>query len=164
VIPIRLPPLRERKEDIYPLANHFLNNVSREMKKNVKSFTPEAMQKLMFYDWPGNIRELQNTIECAVALTRHDMLGAESILHSRISRHAETGNNTYSQSTEYYEGAVRSYKEAKYRFEKGYLMHLLKLSGGKASRAAKLAETSRTDFYEILRKHEIKIDAFKRSQ
>jgi two-component system response regulator GlrR len=70
----------------------------------------------------------------------------------------------YSQITQFHEGAVTSYRDAKFRFEKSYLIHLLELSGGKASQAAKLAEKSRTDFYELLRKHEIKIDAFKRSQ
>ena len=61
-------------------------------------------------------------------------------------------------------GPVKSYKSAKYEFEKGYLVHLLKLCGGKASEAAKLAGKSRTDFYELLRKHEIKIDEFRRNE
>ena len=134
------------------------------MKKKVKGFTPEALQKLMLHDWPGNIRELENTIEYAVAMTRQDMLGAEAVLHSRNSPSDETGKETYSQTTEFLEGDVKSYKEAKYRFERQYLIQLLKLSGGKASQAAKLAEKSRTDFYELLRKHEIKIDSFKRSE
>jgi len=60
--------------------------------------------------------------------------------------------------------SVKSYKTAKYEFEKEYLLHLLKLCGGKASEAAKLAGKSRTDFYELLRKHEIKIDEFKRTE
>jgi two-component system response regulator GlrR len=163
VIPIHLPPLRERKEDILPLATHFLNKVSQQLKKEVKGFTPEALQKLMLHDWPGNIRELENTIEYAVAMTRQNMLGAETVLHSRNSQGDEGGNDAASQIVGN-EGPVRSYKEAKYLFERGYLIHLLELSGGKASQAAKLAEKSRTDFYELLRKHEIKIDAFKRSQ
>jgi len=61
-------------------------------------------------------------------------------------------------------GPVKSYKSAKYEFEKGYLVHLLKLCGGKASEAAKLAGKSRTDFYELLRKHEIRIDDFRRNE
>ncbi len=65
VIPIHLPPLRERKEDIPPLVDFFLQKAGALMKKDIKGVTPEAMQKLMLYDWPGNIRELENVIEYA---------------------------------------------------------------------------------------------------
>ncbi|HEY6996360.1 MAG TPA: sigma-54 dependent transcriptional regulator [Candidatus Binatia bacterium] len=163
VIPIHLPPLRERKEDIPLLADRFLKQISQQMKKKIKGITPEAMRKLMLYDWPGNVRELENTLEYAVAMTRHDMLTDDSILHtkgtaanSRSEDLATFGNGS--------KGPVKSYKSAKYEFEKGYLVHLLKLCGGKASEAAKLAGKSRTDFYELLRKHEIRIDDFRRSE
>src|SRR3990172_8582919 len=62
VIPIYLPPLRERKEDIPPLAEYFFKKFSRQMKKEVEGLTPIAVQRLMLYDWPGNVRELVNTI------------------------------------------------------------------------------------------------------
>jgi two-component system, NtrC family, response regulator GlrR len=163
VIPIHLPPLRERKEDIPLLADRFLKQISQQMKKKIKGITPEAMRKLMLYDWPGNVRELENTLEYAVAMTRHDMLTDDSILHtkgtaanSRSEDLATFGNGS--------KGPVKSYKSAKYEFEKGYLVHLLKLCGGKASEAAKLAGKSRTDFYELLRKHEIRIDDFRRNE
>ena len=163
VIPIHLPPLRERKEDIPLLADRFLKQISQQMKKKIKGITPEAMRKLMLYDWPGNVRELENTLEYAVAMTRHDMLTEDSILHtkgttanSRPEDLATFGNGS--------KGPVKSYKSAKYEFEKGYLVHLLKLCGGKASEAAKLAGKSRTDFYELLRKHEIRIDDFRRNE
>jgi two-component system response regulator GlrR len=165
VIPIYLPPLRDRVEDILPLANHFLEKACQQMKKTVKGFKPDAVDKLMRYEWPGNIRELENTIEYAVAMTHEDMLGAEFILQSKNHRPLEAGNHAYSQGAEYgfRGGIVKSYKEAKYRFERDYLIYLLELSDGKASLAARLAETSRTDFYELLKKHEIKIETFKRS-
>ena len=163
VIPIHLPPLRDRKEDIPLLADRFLKQISQQMKKKIKGITPEAMRKLMLYDWPGNVRELENTLEYAVAMTRHDMLTEDAILHtkgtmanSRTEDLVTFGNGT--------KGPVKSYKSAKYEFEKSYLVHLLKLCGGKASEAAKLAGKSRTDFYELLRKHEIKIDDFRRNE
>ena len=163
VIPIHLPPLRDLKEDIPLLADRFLKQISQQMKKKIKGITPEAMRKLMLYDWPGNVRELENTLEYAVAMTRHDMLTEDAILHtkgtmanSRTEDLVTFGNGT--------KGPVKSYKSAKYEFEKGYLVHLLKLCGGKASEAAKLAGKSRTDFYELLRKHEIKIDDFRRNE
>jgi two-component system response regulator PilR (NtrC family) len=68
VIPLRIPPLRERREDIPLLANHFLQRFSRDMGKPVTSIADEAMALLARYDWPGNIRELENVIERVVAL------------------------------------------------------------------------------------------------
>jgi two-component system response regulator GlrR len=158
VIPIYLPPLRARKEDIFPLANYFVSKVSRRLKKNVRGFTPQALQRLMQYDWPGNIRELENAIECAVAMTRHRMLDVESILQSGISDQSETGK---ARNSEPHDGSVWPYKDAKRRFEREYLTQLLKLSGGKVSEAARLAKKSRTDIYELLKKHEIRADVFK---
>ena len=164
VIPIHLPPLRDRKEDIPLLADRFLKQISQQMKKKIKGITPEAMRKLMLYDWPGNVRELENTLEYAVAMTRHDMLTEDSILHTK----GTTANSARTEDLATFvngtKGPVKSYKSAKYEFEKGYLVHLLKLCGGKASEAAKLAGKSRTDFYELLRKHEIKIDDFRRNE
>jgi two-component system response regulator GlrR len=160
VVPIRLPALRERKEDIFPLANHFLRKLSQRMKKNVKGFTPEALQKLMDYDWPGNIRELENTIECAVAMSRHDVLVAEVILQPGAVHQSETGKAANSQTAEGVVGSY-SYKDAKRRFEREYLTQLLRLSGGKVSQAARLAKKSRTDIYELLKKHEMRADVFK---
>jgi len=162
VIPIHLPPLRERKEDIPLLADRFLKQIAQQMRKDLKGITPEAMQKLMLYDWPGNVRELENTLEYAIAMTRHDMLTEDCILirGAAVSGRGEAAN-PFANMTR---SSVKSYKSAKYEFEKEYLVHLLKLCGGKASEAAKLAGKSRTDFYELLRKHEIRIDEFKRTE
>src|SRR5262249_33379353 len=68
VIPIQLPPLRERREDIPLLARHFLETFHKSMEKPIESISPEAMRRLESYDWPGNVRELENTMERAVAL------------------------------------------------------------------------------------------------
>ncbi len=70
VVPIALPPLRERKEDIPVLVDYFLRRFSKETKKNFTDVTPEAMEKLMSYEWPGNARELANTIERAIVMGR----------------------------------------------------------------------------------------------
>ncbi len=162
VIPIHLPPLRERKEDIPLLADRFLKQIAQQMHKDLKGITPEAMQKLMLYEWPGNVRELENTLEYAIAMTRHDMLTEDTILIKGAAGNARPEVlNSFINGTKI---SVKSYKTAKYEFEKEYLLHLLKLCGGKASEAAKLAGKSRADFYELLRKHEIKIDEFKRTE
>ena len=79
VIPINLPPLRERKEDIEPLARHFIQRFSLRMKKEVVGLTPDAIRKLADYPWPGNIRELENVIERAVILARGAAITAEQL-------------------------------------------------------------------------------------
>jgi two-component system response regulator GlrR len=80
VIPLELPALKDRKEDIPALVDYFLKKNSREMDKKIKGISPAAMQRLMLHDWPGNVRELINSIEYAVAMTRDDVIGEEYIL------------------------------------------------------------------------------------
>lgn len=84
VIQIKLPPLRERKEDIPLLVNHFLKKYSEELNKKITTITPEALQILLNYEYPGNVRELQNIIERAVALESHTELTTNH-LHSYLS-------------------------------------------------------------------------------
>lgn len=145
VIPINLPPLRERLADIPPLAESFLKKISRRMKKKVKGFTPAAMQRLMLHDWPGNVRELENTIEYAVAMTGHDMITEQLILPARAG-----------------EEPIKPLKESKDAFENSYLVHLLELTRGNISSAATLAGKYRADFYQLLKKHRIDPGTFKR--
>ncbi len=140
VIPIYLPPLRERKEDIPPLVEHFLGRLNQQMKKEIKGVTPEAMRKLMLHDWAGNVRELENTLEYAAAMTRDDVLTEEFILPSRHSPSEEP---------------FRPLKEARDAFERGYLIKLLQACKGNISEAADLAGKYRTDFYTLLKKHSL---------
>jgi len=145
VIPINLPPLRERKEDILPLVNEFIKQFSQKMKKEVKGITSPGMQKLMLHDWPGNIRELENTIEYAVAMTQQDVITEDLILPSNGSA----------------QEPLKSLTRAKAEFEKGYVIHLLQITRGNISRAAELAGRFRADFYNILRKHKVNAADFK---
>lgn len=164
VIPIHLPPLRERKEDIPPLVDRYLKQISETMNKPIKGVTPEAMRKLMLHDWPGNVRELQNTLEYAVAISRDDVLAEEAIFYREsVSVRAAGRYLNPSLNVNGMKGPVKSYKDARYEFEKGYLANLLEQCGGKVSEAAKLAGKSRTEFYELLRKHEIKVEEFKQA-
>ncbi len=140
VIPIYLPPLRDRKEDIPPLVEHFLRRLNQQMKKDIKGVTPEAMRKLMLHDWGGNVRELENTLEYAAAMTRDDVLTEEFILPSRRSSDEEP---------------FRPLKEARDAFERGYLIKLLQACNGNVSEAADLAGKYRTDFYSLLKKHSL---------
>jgi DNA-binding NtrC family response regulator len=79
VMPLRLPPLRERKEDIPLLAEHFLKLACREHSRSIRGFTPRAMEKLEGHDWPGNVRELKNVIERAVLLASGDLVGEKDV-------------------------------------------------------------------------------------
>jgi two-component system response regulator GlrR len=162
VIPIHLPPLRERKEDIPHLAHHFLKTLAQQMKKEVKGITPSALQKLMLHDWPGNVRELENTLEYAVAMTPLDMITEEFVLQAKpAAPQTAVVEEAGLKMNIALNGPVKTYKEARYQFERDYLVKLLELCSGKASEAAKLAGKCRTDFYELLRKHEIRIETFK---
>jgi len=161
VIPIHLPPLRERKEDIPYLAEHFVKQLSEQMKKQIKGISPEAMRRLMLYEWPGNVRELENALEYAVAMSQQDVITEDLILQRKDAPGTPSGEKPASQLEVSVKGPLMTYKTAKYEFEKAYLTQLLESCGGKASEAAKLAGKCRTDFYDLLRKHEIKIERFK---
>jgi two-component system response regulator GlrR len=147
VIPIQLPPLRERKEDIPPLVEHFLSKFSLQMKKEVKGLVPQAMQKLMLHEWPGNVRELENTVEYAVAMTQRNMIAEDFILQTKGIISEET---------------LKPLKEARDAYEKGYLIRLLEICAGNVTKAAKLAGKYRADFYDLLRKHNLKSEDFKK--
>jgi two-component system, NtrC family, response regulator GlrR len=148
VIPIYLPPLRERKEDIPLLVDHFLNNFSRKMKKDKKVISMPALQKLMSHNWPGNVRELENAIEYAVAMSARELVDEGLILQTKDSDN---------------EG-LRPLKEARDRFERNYLSNLLSISGGNVSKAAKMAGKYRADFYALMKKHGLDPSAFKKSE
>jgi len=79
VVPIYVPPLRERKDDIIELANHFIKHFNKEFKKHVKGFSPIALKMIMQYDWPGNIRELRNVIERAMIFEDEDIIMVERL-------------------------------------------------------------------------------------
>ncbi|OPY68517.1 MAG: Transcriptional regulatory protein QseF [Syntrophorhabdus sp. PtaU1.Bin002] len=149
VIPIHLPPLRERKEAIPELVERFLKKFSDQAKKDIKGLTPQAMQKLMLYDWPGNVRELENVIEYAVAMTDKEFVTEDLILQTK---------GVVSQEP------LKPLKEAKDAFEKSYLMYLLEICKGNVTEAAKLAGKYRADFYILLKKHNLKVEDFKKSE
>jgi two-component system response regulator GlrR len=145
VIPIKLPPLNERKEDIPILSRHFLQKFSKEMGKEIEDFSTDAMQQFISYPWPGNIRELENTIECAVAMTKRNIITEDLILQT---------HNINSES-------LKPFKYAKENFEKNYLIQLFELTRGNVSQAAKLAGKYRADIYELIKKYNLKLTDFR---
>ncbi|MFQ5792081.1 MAG: sigma-54-dependent transcriptional regulator [Acidobacteriota bacterium] len=148
VIPIHIPPLRERKEDIPLLINHFLNDFNKELSKNVEGFSPAAIQKMMTYQWPGNIRELKNKVKQAMVLTRNNVITAEDLFF-----HVPVSSNKF-----------QSFKDAKREFEKEYISQVLRICQGNISQAARLAKKDRKDFYDVMKKYGIQPEAFRKQQ
>ena len=140
VVPIKVPPLRDRKEDIPILVEHFLAKMAEKLEKPAKSLSPAALQKLMLYAWPGNVRELENIIECAVVMSTENTISEELIIvpGQKDEKHA-----------------FKPLKESKQDFERDYLVQLMKISRGNVSRASKLAGKYRADLYELLEKYHI---------
>ncbi len=147
VIPVNLPALRERKEDIPLLVDHFLKKFSEKMNKGTKEITMPAMQKLLNYSWPGNVRELENTIEYAVAMSTKDIIDQDLILQTNAPEEAED---------------LQSFKDAKNHFEKNYISNILSLTEGNVSKAAKMAGKYRGDLYALMKKHELDPSIFKK--
>ncbi|HEX4951631.1 MAG TPA: sigma-54 dependent transcriptional regulator [Blastocatellia bacterium] len=148
IIPITLPPLRQRIEDIRLLADYFRIKYAVNYNKHVTSLSPNALQKLALYDWPGNVRELEHVIQRAVALCKFSTLRAEDIQFASFTQAA----------------VVESFKQAKnqviQQFERNYLQSLLLAYNGNISRAADAAQKNRRAFWELLRKHHIDVQQF----
>jgi two-component system response regulator GlrR len=163
VIPIQLPPLRERKEDIVPLVDQFLKKFSQQLKKDVKGITPAVLKMLMIHDWPGNVRELENAIEYAVAMTRKDLITEECVLQAKSA--ANGGAKGLSQQKPVNgDEALKPLKDARDAFEKDYLVQVLSLTEGNVTQAAKLAGKYRADLYDLLRKHDLNVESFKKGK
>lgn len=149
VIPLYLPPLRERKEDIALLTEYFLKKISQKMGKTVAGIDPLALQKLMRYEWPGNVRQLENTIEYAVAMTQHDIITEELIILTKTEPQEPAA------------ASLQTLKDAKNAFMRDYLIHLLKTTKGNVTKAAELAGQYRTNFHNVLTKYNVKSEDFK---
>ena len=147
VIQLRLPSLRDRREDIPVLAHHFLNKYATEFDKQVSGFSPDAIRKLILYEWPGNVRELEHVIMRAMVLSTKPIICAANI--------------SISES----EPLPESFQEAKNRmveqFEKTYIKGLLLSNHCNISRSAKAAQKNRRAFWELIRKHHISVQMLK---
>lgn len=139
VVSLLLPPLHKRKEDIPLLAEHFAAILTEKKDGPGKLFTPEAMQVLVEAPWPGNIRQLYNVVENAVALATSTLI-SEDLLYGVIKQHQKK---------------ILPLAEAKRQFEQQYLIQLLQTTQGNVSHAARLAQRNRSDFYKLLNRHHI---------
>jgi Nif-specific regulatory protein len=134
VFPIYIPPLRERKEDIPRLAEHFLINFNNDLKKNIKGFSKDVMEILKGYYWPGNVRELQNVIERAVVLSKNDAIAAKELY---------LGSENISPKGIDVEPAL-TLKDAINDFKRDYITKVLEKVGWKQTKASALLKIQRT--------------------
>jgi len=141
VIEIKIPPLRERKEDIPVLVYYFLEQASKQHNKKIKGITNEALSYLLNYDWPGNIRELRNVIERAVILTRDEYILPHDLPEKIIKS---------SPSPEI--GVGKSLKEAIEEYEKTIILNTLKFCNYDKERAAKILDIDLATLYRKLKK------------
>ena len=142
VVPIRMPDLKERTEDVLVLAHHFLQAESRQLGRGQVSFSPDTLSALVGYHWPGNVRELLNRIRRALGTTAGNVLQP---LDLELAKESSADK----------EEKLHTLKEARDRAEKNAVQKALGLSGNNISRAAKLLEISRPTLHDLLKRHEI---------
>jgi two-component system response regulator PilR (NtrC family) len=153
VIPVLLPPLRERREDIPLLARHFLEKFRKVMEKPVESISPEAMRRLESYDWPGNVRELENTMERAVALETGQVITLR-VLPDRIAGYASTAALLPQGGAALPAEGIDFEKEIA-EAERRYLQAALERSDGVRTRAAELLKITYRSFRHYAKKHNL---------
>ena len=145
VVTLTLPPLSERREDIPLLANHFLLKLARKYDKRLSGFAPEALKALTTAAWPGNVRQLYNVVEQVCALLTTPLVPLALVQRALRSPSEQ----------------VLTFAEARQRFERDYLVGLLKLTDGNVADAARLADRNRTEFYRLMQKHGLTPGHFK---
>jgi len=148
VVPLAMPALNERREDIPLLATHFLRRHAERNSKPVKHFAPAAMEYLISAPWPGNIRQLNNVLDLCITLCK-----AETIPLSLVQKAMQDQP-----------GGLQTLKDAKNRFEKNYLLGVLRMTNGHVANAARMAGRNRTEFYKLLNQHEIDPADFRRAK
>lgn len=145
VVTLTLPPLQERPEDIPLLAQHFLRDLAESYGIEARGFSPEAMEFLVAFHWPGNIRQLRNAVEQCLALSTTSLIPLGLI--QKAVKEAPA--------------SFLPLQEAKEQFERSYLARLLQSTNGNVSQAAKLAKRNRTEFYRLLNRYGMNPTLFK---
>jgi two-component system response regulator GlrR len=145
VVNLCLPGLQERVDDIPLLTRHFTAQLAGKYGKPINGYAPDAMELLLACPWPGNIRQLLNVIEKIVALATVEIVPA-SLVQRALQRQA---------------GEMVSLDDAKKNFERDYLIRLLRVTRGNITHAARLAKRNRSEFYSLLRRHNLEPGQFK---
>ncbi len=147
VVKLTLPALAERREDIPLIARHYLARLGERYGRPGITLAPEAVEALVVAPWPGNVRQLVNVLEQAVALSPAEVIAAPLI----------------AQALETSAAPLAPLDEARRAFERDYLVRILKITRGSMAQAARLAGRNRTEFYRLLDRHRLDPAAFKLS-
>ncbi len=157
IVPIYLPPLKEREEDIPLLAIHFLRKYSEQMGKKIKGFSAEAMEKLMRYSWPGNVRELENVIERTVVMIEEDMVRPEHIILPDQHRQDELHIRIPMTSEELKEIKKQLREKAVEEIERAFIINALERNQWNVTKASEEVGMLRPNFQALMRKYNIRI-------
>ena len=152
VINIKMPPLRERKEDIPLLVKHFIEKYNKKENRQVKGISPEVEKEFYNYNWPGNVRELENAIERAITLTTEDILSLNVIL-SLVKKEGLSGDTGDELLSQPYKEARRKALDA---FNIKYITNVLNKNSGNVTNAAKESEIERQYLQRMLKRYNIK--------
>jgi two-component system response regulator GlrR len=150
VVALKIPPLSAHREDIPLLTEHLLRQARAQVKNrtvDVQGFSRQAMQALMTASWPGNVRQLRNVIDQCVALATTRLIPLNHVERALRAK----------------EKALLPFAEARANFELDYLTHLLKMTQGNVAQAARIANRNRSEFYSLLRKHELEPEVFRQA-
>jgi len=140
VLPITLPALRERREDVPLLVGQFIRQFNHELGRSIRGFSPAAMERLKTHSWPGNVRELENRVKQAMVMAKGDMIEVES-LDMFSGQPSGAG--------------FPRFRKAKEEFVRNYLVQCLRAAGGNVAAAARLAGKDRKDLYDLMKKHHV---------
>lgn len=146
VVNLQLPPLRERLEDVPLLVDHFLSQIATRTGKPSKTLAPEAVGVLLGYDWPGNIRQLENTVERLFALSSGPVISVSLVEQALPIERVKP---------------VAPLADARREFERGYLVQMLTATNGNMTLAAELAGRNRSDFHKLVKRHGINPDRYR---
>ncbi|WP_067868640.1 sigma 54-interacting transcriptional regulator [Neptuniibacter marinus] len=148
VINLHLPPLKDRPEDILPLARYFVEQAALRHNPKVKNISSAALQVLAQSSWPGNVRQLENIIEKVTALSTTPII-SDTAIHRALANQ---------------EQVIANFNDARAEFEKRYLCKVLQITEGNVTQAAKIAGRNRTDFYKLLKKHALEAADYKNAE
>jgi two-component system response regulator AtoC len=157
VFPLTMPPLRERREDIPLLAHHFLLKHRPKVGKRVEGFTQDAMDKLCGYDFPGNVRELENTVHHALVITQGEFIEPGDVRVNAIAATPRSGIDLSRRFRDLKRGVVE-------RFEREYTEEMLRSHAGNIAAAARQAGLDRKNLWSMVKKYEIDVGRYRRER
>ena len=159
VLPMHLPPLRNRREDIFPLIEYFVHSYNKKIGRNIKNVSNDALKLMIEYDWPGNIRELKNVVEHMVITSKGTVISVENLPNEiRLSGKARFDESKF--LIEHNAKSLPDFRKAKKtlieEFEKEYLTSLLTKNSWSISRCARETKMHRSSFQRLMRRHGLK--------